>query len=111
MIKIEVFYNLKDEIYKIIAQGHAKFNEDGKDIVCASISVALQQAIIGLLYELKIKDDFYEMEKGNLLIDRTKIKDIKFNKEINLILNTMFLTIKTIQEEYPCYIKIVKSRI
>ena len=44
-------------------EGHANAAEYGKDIVCASISILAQTAVLAL-YELLDIDVIYEMEEG-----------------------------------------------
>ena len=48
MIKIDLFKNEKNLIVAYAVNGHADYAEEGKDIVCAAVSVLTQAAINGL---------------------------------------------------------------
>ena len=41
----QINYDINEDGFRIMAQGHAGFNEIGKDIVCAGISTLLQTLI------------------------------------------------------------------
>ena len=47
MIRAEFFYK-KGEPRRFVVSGHAGYAENGKDIVCASVSSAVQMAINGI---------------------------------------------------------------
>ena len=53
MIRAEFFYK-KGEPVKFVVSGHAGYDESGKDIVCASVSSAVQMAINGITEIVKI---------------------------------------------------------
>lgn len=53
MIRAEFFYK-KGEPVKFVISGHAGYAESGKDIVCASVSSAVQMAINGITEVVKI---------------------------------------------------------
>lgn len=53
MIRTEFFYK-KGEPVRFIVSGHAGYDESGKDIVCASVSSAVQMAINGITEIVKI---------------------------------------------------------
>lgn len=61
MIRAEFFYR-KGEPLRFSVSGHAGYAENGKDIVCASVSSAVQMAINGIT----------EIVKTNCLV---KVKD------------------------------------
>ena len=47
MIRAEFFYK-KGEPRRFVVSGHAGYAENGKDIVCASVSSAVQMAVNGI---------------------------------------------------------------
>lgn len=53
MIRAEFFYK-KGEPVRFIVSGHAGYDESGKDIVCASVSSAVQMAVNGITEIVKI---------------------------------------------------------
>lgn len=56
MIRAEFFYK-KGEPQKFVISGHAGYDESGKDIVCASVSSAVQMAVNGITEIVKIHCD------------------------------------------------------
>ncbi len=56
MIRAEFFYK-KGEPVSFIVSGHAGYDESGKDIVCASVSSAVQMAVNGITEIVKIHCD------------------------------------------------------
>ncbi len=67
MIKIQVTYH-SHSFVNLISSGHAKFAEEGKDIVCAAVSAILQ----GGVQALKDNENSYSltMKKGYLELKR-----------------------------------------
>ena len=61
MIRAEFFYK-KGEPQRFAISGHAGYAESGKDIVCASVSSAVQMAINGMTEIVKVncKVNVYE---------------------------------------------------
>ena len=79
----------------ITVKGHAKFNEYGKDIVCASVSSIIYTTINGIASinknYLTVQDD------GNIMIIKIKEKD-----EIVLkLINNMLEMLKSVAKDYP----------
>lgn len=99
MIKVEL-YKKNHKINKIIIQGHADFDEYGKDIVCAGVSV-LTFTIANKLLEIS-KNDINENNNKFIfnLIDK--------NKDVELLIETLISGLKSIEEQYPQNIKIVE---
>ena len=64
MIKIDLFKNEKNLMVAYEVNGHADYAEEGKDIVCAAVSVLTLAAINGLEEHLK-RELFYECSDGD----------------------------------------------
>lgn len=89
--------------YKI--SGHAKFATKGKDIICAAVSAVSQQTAIGIVDYLKI-NAYTEVKDGFLSLDiENSDKDGK-EKEIKAMLETMYIMLSQIEEQYPGYVKL-----
>lgn len=102
MIKAKVLTKDNNYIgYEI--QGHANFNEYGNDIVCAAVSAIAQATLIGL-HTLDIG-----LSKGTgegLLEVKTHAKDKENQDKINLLINTLYMAIRNISNQYPLNVNI-----
>lgn len=101
MISVNVSFIGKN-IKKFIVSGHAEYDEAGKDLVCAGVSAI----VIGGINAL-------ENEIANLSIINKKnelgVEVINDNDKIQIILNTIYIQLKTIEESYSKYIKINRN--
>ena len=100
MIKI-LIYKTEEGIVAFSVKGHAGYAEEGYDIVCSAVSVLTLNAansvenLTGEPYKVKQSDG-----------------DLKFRlegqptKETELLLQSMLLGLKGIEEEYPKYLKV-----
>ncbi len=93
---------------KFYAEGHAGYAKRGEDVVCAAISALLQQAAIGLKSYLKI-DISFEHKSGFLIIDLEKIDLQGLREKVDVLLESMYLTLKNIEKEYPRYFKLIEK--
>ena len=97
-----------DDIICVECSNHTGFAGFGKDIVCAGISSITQTAVLGIKELTNLKHSFkVDEKKGYLKLELTDIEN-KSADYINaqLILKTMLLGIKNLQEQYPKYIKL-----
>ncbi len=97
MIKVSIKKN--KSIQEIVIKGHAKYDDYGKDIVCASVSSI---AITSCNAILSIENTIECIEKEGLL-------DIKVinNTDINeKILNNMIEMLEELKNQYPKNIEI-----
>ena len=94
MIKIEV---KKDSI---TIKGHALYEEEGKDIVCASVSSIATTTVNALL---RIYEDCicYKDEDGYLKITIKKHNDI-----VDALIDNMIDLFKELEKEYKKYIQV-----
>ena len=101
MIKVRLTKN-GDCLNKITISGHANYDEFGKDIVCAGVSSILIGGLNAIdQFGLIAKCD-YQIEPGNVDVF---IKDC-LNHELQVILETLVVQLKTIHESYSNYISI-----
>lgn len=88
---------------KIEITGHALSGEPGKDLVCAAVSAIATGALNALDslapndYDLILKDD------SDPLIS---IESINENVKGEIILETLLIQLKTVQNSYPKYLDI-----
>ncbi|NLM04641.1 MAG: ribosomal-processing cysteine protease Prp [Clostridiales bacterium] len=105
MVKIYIKRNKEKEIIEFTVLGHANTDEYGKDIVCAAVSVLSQTIILGLYDVIKIQVP-YEIDEGYLTCKIPTNLTQRQREDINILLDTMFMGIKSIKESYDEYIDI-----
>ena len=102
-----VIVTIKEEnkrIHSILVSGHAEYDVEGKDIVCAGIS-SIMVGGSNAIYQEDENAALIVNEKGNVSI---KVLDIA-NDTIQIILKTMIVQLRTIQASYKKYIKIINK--
>ena len=98
MIKIRYLKN-DDVISMIEIEGHANYDEEGKDIVCSAVSAIFVGGCNALINE----DSFdITLEKGYSKVE--VIDEIDEHDEI--VLDTMIIQLFTIAKSYPNYVRI-----
>lgn len=100
MINVEYIEN-KATIAYIKISGHANYDDYGKDIVCSAVSAIS----IGALNALRNIENYAITQKEGLIIIESKNES---SYEDNIILQTMLIQLKTIEQSYPKFIQIVR---
>ncbi|MGS3982100.1 ribosomal-processing cysteine protease Prp [Staphylococcus pseudintermedius] len=103
MINVDIKLNDEGQITDVIMDGHADYGEHGQDIVCAGASAVVfgsVNAIIGLTSE---RPDIDYSEDGGYFHVRTVDTN---NEQAQLILQSLLISLQTIEEEYNEYIKL-----
>lgn len=101
MTKITIFKK-DDIIWSYQVKGHSGFAEEGKDIVCSAVSTATQMTLVGLKEVLKLKVESI-IEDGFLQV--RLLDGDENNKDAQILLNTMFLTLQDIAKSYAKNVK------
>ncbi|MBO4384746.1 MAG: ribosomal-processing cysteine protease Prp [Clostridia bacterium] len=92
------------------AKGHSGYADKGEDIVCAAVSALTQTAYLGVT-ELAHAAVDAEQKDGELrLMLRPEITGEEREKA-ELILETMLLGLRSIEEKYSDYLKILKREV
>ena len=97
MIKINIKQN------HIEINGHAMFDDYGKDIVCAAVSSIVITSINGIL-RLDDKAINYKLSSDGIIIDI-----LKDSRETNLLILNMTSLLKELEEKYRKNIKIYEE--
>lgn len=87
--------------------GHSGYDEAGKDIVCAAVSSCANMLLYGAEEVLKIKCDV--KADGSLpLLSFEAPKSLSEGQKsgLLLLLNAFKLQLKSVEEEYPDYLKV-----
>ncbi len=95
-------------ILQITVSGHAESDEYGKDLVCAGVSTACFGIANALAHF-----DFLSQKLGTIEI-REGFMDIKVHqnhKTVQVVLETFEVMLKTIEESYSKYIKIIEMEV
>lgn len=101
MTKITIFKK-DDIIWSYQVKGHSGFAEEGRDIVCSAVSTATQMTLVGLKEVLKLKVESI-IEDGFLQV--RLLDGDENNKDAQILLNTMFLTLQDIAKSYAKNVK------
>ncbi len=97
MIKVNIKQN------HIEINGHAMFDDYGKDIVCAAVSSIVITSINGIL-RLDDKAINYKSSSDGIIIDI-----LKDSRETNLLILNMISLLKELEEKYSKNIKIYEE--
>ena len=109
MITVKIVRNVNNEIISFTLNGHAGYDVQGKDIVCAAVSAATNMALIGLSEKLKLKLKFEKNEGGFLKVELPE--DITSDNMMvaQFLLESLVTEYLDIESNYGKYI-LVKER-
>jgi len=109
MTKITIFYKKKNFISGFRVEGHSGYSEKGSDIVCSAVTTATMTVVngltdvIGLRAKVKMRDGFLECKLPEKLT-------LEEEYGAKVLINSMYLTLKNIEEQYKDYIVIFERR-
>ena len=109
MTEIKFSRNKSGDIVKFVMNGHSEFSE-GEDIVCSAISSVSFATLNGIEKILKVPFG-YEKDDGYLyfvLPDELK-NDLR--EKVNILLDSMFLFLKDLEEQYGDYVNIIELEV
>ena len=109
MTVITVLYN-GDNIVGFVAKGHSGYAEHGEDIVCAAVSALTQTAYFGLEKLVKAEMEFH-IKDGELHLMLSKGLDAEKREKAELILGTMLLGLRSVEENYSDHLKLIKREV
>ena len=105
MISVKAIY--KDNfIRKITIKGHANSDDIGKDLVCAGVS-AITMGICNELDNRGFLDGYGEI---TLKEGFNEIKVNQYREDFEIVLETMMISFKSIEETSKKYIKITEDK-
>ena len=106
MIKA-VFFKKSGVFTGFSVTGHAGFAESGKDIVCASVSSAVQLTVNGITECAHIEAKVIVLENDVALT----LPDGLNSQSAQLLLNAFYLQFTLLKEEFPQFITITVSEV
>lgn len=83
--------------------GHANYAVEGKDIVCAGVSTLVQTLIASIENLTKDKIE-YDISPG-----RADIKYGDLSEKSRALVDSFFIGIRAVADEYPDYVKIEQA--
>ena len=98
MINIKIIKE-NNFVSKVTIKGHSGYSENGRDIVCASIS-SIAITTVNAIIRINSEIITFEENDGFLVIE---IK--KEDRVINILMNNMIDLFKELEEDYPKNIK------
>jgi uncharacterized protein YsxB (DUF464 family) len=99
MIKVRISYR-NNNIETIVIEGHASYDEAGKDIVCASVS-SIVATTINAMIRLDNDSIDYQDKEGYV-----KIIIKKHDHSLDILVDNMLDLLKELENDYNKYIKI-----
>lgn len=97
MIKITIYKNQEDEYVGFQCKGHAGYDDNGHDIVCAAVSILVLNTVNS------IEQFTYDKFKGEA-DDKTGFIEFMFHSEPSaeaaLLIDSMILGLESIQKVY-----------
>lgn len=106
MIKVLVVKS-RDDYRSFKVSGHANFDDYGRDIVCAAISVLTQTAASAVSELAHIEPKIVVNEKTGLLSCELP-RNLDENKQhtVNIIVGTFLVGIRGVLDQYPKYLQL-----
>lgn len=106
MTKVKVT-KTNNHIIEVEALGHTGYGESGQDIVCAAISSILQTAVLGVLSVAGVQAKLERNDKkGFLKLTLPKKLTKEERRDLDMILNTMFLGVSDLKQGYSDFIEL-----
>lgn len=110
MTNVKIYKNRDGIVQGYEVKGHAGYDDYGKDIVCAAISVLAQTGIFSLKKICNL-DFHFSMEDGYLEVVIPREIDEDIRRDVSIVLDTILIGIESIRESYPDYITILYEEV
>jgi uncharacterized protein YsxB (DUF464 family) len=104
MISIEISLDNNSRVYAIDCHGHAEMAGDGEyDLVCASVSIIVQSAYLGIKEHLHRKVNFHRASGDFQMMLQDEPDELT-----ETIFRTMILGVENVALQYPGVVRITK---
>lgn len=103
MIRVTLFKNDLG-LYGFKSEGHAEYDDTGKDIVCAAVSILTYTAYRSCIKNCNLKkNDYIEgMHDDGFMEFYSKVQ----NHDVDLIFKTLLEGVKSLEESYGQYVRL-----
>jgi len=110
MIRAKIERTADGFVQAYTIDGHAQYDEPGKDIVCAGVSAVAVgtynaiESLLGLKPKYVMGNGFMHVDVSGLRIDSAETRE-----KLNLLLESMIVMLRTIEQSYGEYITVTDS--
>lgn len=87
--------------------GHAEYDEIGKDIVCSAVSVLAQTALVSLNEVAGIDNIIYEVDEAYVYCELPGEIDTHQRHDANVIIKSLIVGLNGIIEAYPKHLEYI----
>jgi len=108
MIEVTVARNRDNAIKMFEVRGHSGFDEAGRDIVCAAVSVTAYNAA-GALSELAGIEKCHTESPGFMKIELPDDTDAVNRQVADTIMNTTYIGFRQIESSYPAHLRVCEK--
>ena len=106
MVEVEITRSVSNGgIITYLSEGHANYDGHGKDIVCAGVSAVTFGTANAIEALLGIEPE-HTIDEGFLKIDLPKQIEAKTFEQVQLLLESMVVMLKSIEESYGEFLTI-----
>lgn len=109
MIRVKIERSKEGSIRSFTVKGHAFYADPGKDIVCAGVS-AVTVGTVNAIEALTGIELVSRMEDGFLQASVPELSEGSKPEQVQLLLESMVVMLKTIQESYGGFIAVREAR-
>lgn len=107
MIKVTIKKDQSGQIHSFEMKGHADFAEYGKDLVCAAASAVSFGSVNAIITLTEITPIIKQKgDGGYLYVEVPSMINSEKAANIQLILESMIVSLQTIEQDYSKYIKV-----
>ncbi len=92
-------------------EGHAGYDDYGKDIVCAAVTAQCMMIYNGLNEILKIENELILEDDGGYLSVNIQKASLSQKKDAQILMETLLLGIKAILSQYEKFIKLIEEEV
>jgi uncharacterized protein YsxB (DUF464 family) len=112
MIKAVIFRDIQESLVGFDISGHAGYAERGQDIVCAAVSFLATTTVNSLEEQLTVSPHFEVDEADGHLHCYLALEKIDRDdrEKAQVILKTLEIGLKSLEQEYGKYIKLLQRR-
>lgn len=108
MLEVTFYRDDRDRVSGFLARGHADYEEDGKDIVCAAVSAVLQAARLGLSAHAKATVTSRQVP-GELELAWSE--DDGERESVRAIAATAEMAVEQIARRFPKHVRLKRRRV
>lgn len=109
MITINIVRDKSGFIWQYIVEGHAGFDEAGKDIICSAVSTVAYTGINALDELVGIKN--YGIESGYMICSVPTDISPELKEKVSIILETIVVGFKQLQLTYEDYVSVLDEEV